>query len=317
MGTGAAAGLMGAPLARAQDVGSIRLGWVKSTANLMAFLAPDLSGANGLKIESINFNTAQDILTGLISGQLDVGLLTPVHLLRAIDTNVDVVQVAGNTRGNTGVIAHKSLNLGENDWNGLKELVKTKRPKVASSRGSVNELLAIAEFEQNGIDTNKDIEIVNIANFAQHPQALRSGEFDMVVTLEPLAALSVTEGTGIYFSKPYNTPAGDLNTNYVVPRGLIGEGNARIAAFVKTLADARDKLADDAFEVETAKRLTGLDENVLKVALDNCRYELSNSAAETKVLAEMTHSLNYTTRNVAAEVDKHIDDQFINAIGVK
>src|SRR3954470_3151828 len=63
-----------------KDVGTLKLGWVKSTANLMAAVAPQLSEKHGLKVESINFNTAQDILTALIAGQVDVGLLTPVHL---------------------------------------------------------------------------------------------------------------------------------------------------------------------------------------------------------------------------------------------
>ena len=117
---------------------------------------------------------------------MDLQLLT-AHLLRAIDTNIDIVQISGNTRGNTGIIAAKGLGLKEGDWDWLKALIKTKKPKVASSRGSINEMLALASFAEHGVDPNKDIDLVNIANFAQHPQALRSGDFDMIVTLEPLA----------------------------------------------------------------------------------------------------------------------------------
>src|SRR5262245_11794149 len=79
-----------------KPVGSLTLGWVKSTANLMSFLAPELGEKHGLKVESANFNTAVDISTAMINGSVDVGLLTPIHLIRAIDTRVDFVQIAGN-----------------------------------------------------------------------------------------------------------------------------------------------------------------------------------------------------------------------------
>src|SRR5208282_2880021 len=202
--------------AKSGDLGTVRLGWVKATANLMAFVAPQLGSKYGLKIENYNFNNSNDIATAMITGQINFGILTPIHLMRAIDTNVDFVQIAGNARGNTAIVFSSKLGLAKNDWNGLKELIKKRKLRIASSRGSMNEFLCIAEFALHGIDVDKDVELTNVASFAQHPQALRSGEFDIIFTIEPLASMVAAEGVGTVFNYPYDTPAGDLNTTWDV-----------------------------------------------------------------------------------------------------
>jgi ABC-type nitrate/sulfonate/bicarbonate transport system substrate-binding protein len=179
LAAGAAAPLLSAvPVqADAPSVGSFSLGWVKSTANLLAPVSATIAPTYGLTIDASNFTTAQDILTAMIAGQIDVGLLTPIHLIRSIDSGLDFVQIAGNARGGTGIVAAKSLGLGKDDWTGFRKLAATRKIKIASSRGSINEALAIAEFQQMKIDRAKDIDITNIPNFAQHAQALRSGDF--------------------------------------------------------------------------------------------------------------------------------------------
>ena len=298
-------------------LGTLKLGWVKSTANLMAYIAPMLSAKHGLRIESINFNTAQDILTALIAGQLDVGLLTPVHLLRAIDTKLGLLQIAGNTRGNTGIVAKTSLGLRENDWGKLKDLLKTRKLKVGSSRGSINELLALATFKKHGIDARKDIDLVNIANFALQPQALRSGEVDLIVTLEPLVAMVVADGTGTLFSYPYDTEVGDINTDYVTSSTLIAKHPAKLAAFVATLVDAERYLADPKAEMAVAVKLTGLKPDVLRAALKNCHYDLHNDVAKIEALAKISWDLHFTSRDLSNDVTSAVDDQFLRAAGVK
>ena len=295
---------------------TLALGWVKSTSNLLAPTAVGQAGRNGLVIKSANFNNAQDALTAMISGDLQIGLLTPIHLLRAIDGDLDFVQIAGNSRGGTGIVVGNKLGLAENDWTGLKAKAKERRLKVASSRGSINELLAIGAFKANGLSLVKDLELVNIPNFAQHPQALRSGEFDMIVSLEPLATMAVADGSGTLFSHPYGSPAGDLNTNYVVKRSWLKD-NADVAkAFVKTLVDARQALSDKHYELATATKLTGLAPDILERALSNTRYELKNGRAETHGLAQLASEVRYTTRDVSGEVDAHLDDTFLQAAGV-
>lgn len=217
---GATGAALLAPKAFAQgaaaNVGTVTVGWTKTTAGLSVVLAERFAPKYGLKIESINFNNAVDISTAMVSGQLDVGLLTSAHLVRAVETNLGFVQIAGNSRGNVTIIVSSKLGLKAGDWDGLKAANQKKKLRIASSRGSINELLSMATFAKFGLDANKDFELTNIAAFAQHAQALRSGEFDIVFSTEPNGTQMVDEGIGVLFQKADVTDAGGLHTVFGV-----------------------------------------------------------------------------------------------------
>ena len=307
--------LPGSAALAADNVGTVTLGWLRSTANLIGVEAPKLSGKYGLKIESVNFNNGVDIATALVNGQIDVGLLTPIHLIRAIDGRVNFVQISGNARGNTIIVAAKKLGLAENDWDGLKSALKTRKLRVASSHGSVNELLGIAELTARGIDVDKDLELVNIANFAQHPQALRSGEFDMIVTVEPLSTIAISDGVGTLFTRPFSTPAGDLNTNYLVRGDWLGKNGPKARAFVGSVIDAAKRLSSDKqLELESARQLTGLKPEVLTIALANNRYDLGDGLPQMQELARIAFKRRYTSRDVSDELPKAVDHSFVREL---
>src|SRR3954471_24234099 len=132
------ASFAGARPARSQSPGSVTLGWVKSTTNLAASISPEYATKHGLRVESANFNTAVDISTAMVSGDVHIGLLTPIHLLRAIETKLDFVQICGNSRVDSTIVAAKKLALGMQNWPALKELASQRKLRIASSRGSIN-----------------------------------------------------------------------------------------------------------------------------------------------------------------------------------
>jgi ABC-type nitrate/sulfonate/bicarbonate transport system substrate-binding protein len=314
LAAGAAAPLLSAvPVqADAPSVGSFSLGWVKSTANLLAPVSATIAPTYGLTIDASNFTTAQDILTAMIAGQIDVGLLTPIHLIRSIDSGLDFVQIAGNARGGTGIVAAKSRGLGKDDWTGFRKLAATRKIKIASSRGSINEALAIAEFQQMKIDRAKDIDITNIPNFAQHAQALRSGDFDMIITLEPAASLAVVQGIGTLFCYPYSTPAGNLNTNFVVTRKWLTANAPKAQAFAYALRDAQKKLTTDAaFRTTSAEQLSGLAPDVLAMANADTIYDLHNGTTQMQALAKIALSEQYITKDVADLLPAHVEERFL------
>ncbi len=318
-------GLLSLPLsAVAQDsdpakqMKTVSLGWVKSTNNLIAYLAPQFSERHEIKVNLVNFNNAQDIVTALINGQLDIGLLTPIHFLRSIDGHLNFVQIAGNARGGNGIVVSKKLGLAENDWDGMKKLLANRKLRVAAFRGSVNEMLAIAEFAKHGIDLDKQFDVTNLTNPAQHPQALRSGEFDMIVTFEPLVTMVVADGTGIMFSHGYDSAAGDLNTDFVARGDWVAKEPKLAQAFVSTLADAEHVLkSDKKAELDAATKLTGLAPDVAKQALSNMHYELKNGVPEMEALAKIALEHKYITRDVSSEIHKYVDDRFLRGAGVQ
>ena len=296
---------------------TVRLGWVKSTANLAAYLPsyhPE-EVAEGITLEPTLFTTAVDIQTALVGGQLDVGILTPVHLLRAAEKGNDLIQIAGNTRGNTGILFSKELGLEQDNWDGLKTILSERKLKIATSRGSINEALAIAEFSKYGIDVNTDVELINIANFGQHAEGVRLGEFDGVFTLEAVASLMVIDDIATLFNKPYDTEAGDINTIFVANRSWAEKNPETVTAFVQTIANSSAKLANDPeFNVQIGLEHVGLDKEIIELALENNRYEIANGLDETKALAEIQFGLGLVSRDLTSEIEGYMTDQYLDEV---
>lgn len=316
-----ALGAAGATQALAQspkfpDVGTVTIGWTKTTAGMSVVLAERLASKYGLKIESVNFNNAVDVTTAMVNGQLDVGLLTSAHLVRAVETNLDFVQIAGNSRGNVTIITSTKLGLAPGDWKGLKAANEKKKLRIVSSRGSINELLSLASFSKNGLDASTDFELTNIAAFAQHAQALRSGEFDIVFSTEPNGTQMVAEGIGTMFSKSDITDAGSLHTIYAVKRDWLDKNKGKARALIATLIEATQWLNADAARTQVeAQKLFPLKPDVLLASLTLNRWDVRLAVPETQALARIAAEQKYANTDVSAKVPAAMDDQFLREFG--
>jgi ABC-type nitrate/sulfonate/bicarbonate transport system substrate-binding protein len=318
LGTGLAIAL-GASQANAQsapaDLGTVTVGYTKTIAALSTMVAERLAPKYGLKIESVVFNNAVDVTTAMVNGQIDVGILTAAHVIRSIDTNLDFLEIAGNSRGNVSIIAATKLGLKPGDWKGLLEATKKKKLRIASSRGSINELLSIAAFVQNGMDVDKDFELVNIANFAQHAQALRSGEFDLVFCTEPSGSLMVDEGIGIRFSKSDITPAGGVHTNYSVRREWLEKNPAKAKAFLKVMREATEWLnADKDRTLAEARKAFPMKPEALALALGQNKWDMDVALSETQALAKIGVDRKYVSRDVSADLPKVLNDAVLKDV---
>lgn len=297
----------------AQEV-TVKLGWLKSTADLAAYVAED-HAPEGVTIESTLFTTAVDVQTALVTGQIDVGMLTPVHLLRAAENNDDLVQISGNTRGNSGIMLSTELGLSEDDWDGLKAIIQERKLKIAASRGSINEALGILEFAEHGIDVNSDVELINITNFAQHAEGIRLGEFDGAFTMETFASIMAADGTATFFNKPYNSPAGDINTIFVANKSWVEKNPEAAQAFVQTIANSAAKLSSDAdYQTEVGIELMGLDQSIIEAALSNNRYELEIGLEETRALAAVQFEMGILSRDLSDEIEAYTTDEFVRGV---
>lgn len=318
---GALAGLTAPAQAQAQkpaDLGTVSLGWTKTTAAMSVILAEKIAPKYGLKIESVVFNNAVDISTAMVSGQIDIGLLTSAHLIRAVETDLNIVQIAGNSRGNVTIIASSKLGLAPGDWKGLKEANQKKKLRIASSRGSINELMSIATFAKFGLDANKDFELVNIAAFAQHAQALRSGEFDLVFSTEPNGTQMADEGIGVLFSKTDMTEAGSLHTVFAVKRDWLAKNGAKAKALLSALNEATEWLnADPARTAAEAAKSFPLKPETLQASLKLNRWDLRLAVPETQALARIAAEQKFATKDVSAQIPAAMDNSVLKDIGVQ
>ena len=114
------------------------------------------------------------------------------------------------------------------------------------------------------------------------------------------------------FNRPIDTPAGDLNTNYLVRGDWLEKNTAKARAFIGSVVEASKLLSSNKqLELEDAKQLTGLKPEVLTLALANNRYELGDGLSQMQELARMAFKRKYTSRDIAPELPKAVTNTFV------
>jgi ABC-type nitrate/sulfonate/bicarbonate transport system substrate-binding protein len=314
----AARGLLPADAA-AQQATKVTYAWGRAAPNGVAFRLPEFAKPVGLEVDQKIVATGVDLVTGLVSGRFDTVLVTEQHLIQGIDKNLDFVSVVGNARGGSRIVAATSLDLKPGDFKGLKALIETwkrqgKKFRVAASRGSVNEALCRLEFEHFGIDTEKDIEIVNIPRFEDHPQALQSGSVQMVFAWEPAGTVAAITGYGRTFAYPYDHPAGALNTLWLTTRRFESANPLLVQKFVDAVYLTADFLkGNPAVKLKDVVEFTGLNEDIAREALRNSWLELKPDVKAAQTLAKLNAKLAWTARDVSDDLPKHMEMKYLAA----
>ncbi len=309
--------------APAQQATKIVYGWGKAAPNGIAYRLPDFAKKAGLEVEVKVVGTGVDLVTGLASGRMDLILVTEQHLIQAIDKGLDFISVIGNARGGSRIVAATGLDVRPGDFKALKALIENwkrqgKKFRVGASRGSVNEALGRLEFEQFGIDTDKDIEIVNIPRFEDHPQALQSGSVQMIFAWEPAGTVAAITGYGRTFAYPYDHPAGALNTMWLTTRRFESANPQLLQKFVEAVYAAGDFLtANPEIKVKDVMEFTGLKEDVTREALRNSWLELKPDVKGAQALAALNAKLGWTSRDVSDDLPKYMEMKYVIAAEAK
>ncbi|MGH2626860.1 MAG: ABC transporter substrate-binding protein, partial [Anaerolineales bacterium] len=241
----------------------------------------------------------------------------------AIDKGLDFISVVGNARGGSRIVAGTSLDLKPEDFKGLKALIESwkrqgKKFRVGASRGSVNEALGRLQFEHHGIDTDKDIEIVNIPRFEDHPQALHSGSVQMIFAWEPAGTVAAITGYGRTFAYPYDHPAGALNTIWLTTRRYESANAALMQKFVDAVYLAGDFLkANPDTKLKDVVEFTGLKEDIAREALRNSWLDLKPDLKAAQVLAALNAKLGWTSKDVSADLPKAMEMRYVTDMEAK
>ncbi|WP_404332164.1 ABC transporter substrate-binding protein [Mesobacillus maritimus] len=297
--------------------GKLTLGYATCAHCLPMSLIPDY--VENVDVEATNFASGNDVLTALISGSLDVAQVTYLHYITALDKGFDVVAISGQINGGSEILVGNDVPLEENDWDGFKKLIESgEKLKVAASRGNAQDIHMRGEFLLNGIDPVKDVEIINIANPADHASALESGEVDMISTVEPFASQIRLSGVGKHFAYPYEQAAGNL-TNLIVTRSEVIEENEEelndvVSGIVKMVGDLEQ---DKDLWLKVLSEHTSLSEEVAKEALKNSSPDYKMHQDETLAIAKMMTELNYIQTDVTEKTVENMDYRFLmNATGL-
>lgn len=308
--------LVGAATAQAQ-VPSIKLGYAKCAHCTPLTLVPDF--VQGAKVETIGFNTGNDVLTALVSKSIDVAQVTYLHYATALDKGFDVVAISGQVNGGSQIVVLNDLPVNSNDWDGLKALIakykaEGKPFRVAASRGNAQDLHMRGTFLTHGINVNTDVQFVNIPNPSDHVQALRRGEVELICTVEPFATQIVQSKAAKFFAYPYDQAAGKL-TNLIVTRSdVIAAQPKGVEATVKAIVAVDEKIAQDKpLWVDVITRVTGLDKTIAEGAIANLSPDYKMYRKEALAIAQMMRDLKYINTDVSAAVEKNLDYRFLEA----
>lgn len=303
--------------ASAQTRPKIKVGYAKCAQCFSMQLLPEFT--KNLDVEVVPFNSASDALTALASNGIDVAQVTYLHYVTAVDRGFDVVAISGHVNGGSDMIMGKSLGLKPGDWDGLKKLIADAKAqgkpfRIATSRGSAQDLHMRGEVAAHGIDPNKDVAFINVPNPSDHAAVLTRNEAEMVCMVEPFASQVRLSGAGESFGHPYGQAAGQL-TGLIVTRGdVIKARRQDVQEVVTGVTRLVDRIkTDQSGWLDAIVKSTGLDRSVAGEALKNVYPDSAIYRKSTLAIGTMMKDLKYTSGNNAAELEKRIDYSFIEA----
>ena len=304
-------------LAQAQDRPKIKLGYAKCAHCTPLVLVPAF--AKDADIEVIGFTTGNDVMTALLSKSIDVGQVTYLHLATALDRGFDLVAVSGQVNGGSQILAADDLPVKQGDWAGLKALALQRKKeghplKIAASRGNAQDIHMRGAFAKQGMDVTKDLAFVNIPNPSDHAQALRRGEVDLICSVEPFATQIRQIGAGKLFDTPYDQPAGKLTNLMLTRPDVIASDRKGVQATVDAIVKVDDEIAahPDVW-VGVITKVTGLDKAIAEDAIKNLQPDYKMYRPQALAIAAMMKDIRYISRDVSAEVEKHMDYSFLEA----
>ncbi len=296
----------------------IKLAFPKCAHCVPLSLVPEY--AQGVKVEAIPFNTGNDAMTALLSKSVDVAQVTYLHYASALDKGFDMVAISGQINGGSELLVNNDVPLAANDWSGLKKLIadykaQGKPFRVAASRGNAQDIHMRGAFAKQGIDVNKDVQFINIPNPADHLQALRRSEVEMVATVEPFATQIRQTRSAKSFAFPYDQAAGKL-TNLVVTRSDVVASNPKgLEAVVGAVVKVNAAVAGNkTLWVDTISKVTGLDKAVAAGAVENLYPDVAIHRASAVAIGAMMRDLKYINTDVSASIEKHMDYRFLEAV---
>lgn len=296
---------------------TISLGFAKCAHCTAMALTPDF--AKGVEIKATPFTTGTDVLTALVTKNIDVAQVTYLHYVIALDKGFDVIAIAGQVSGGSALVVGNDLPVTPNDWASLKKAIADSKAagkpfRVAASRGNAQDIHMRGAFAKQGIDINKDVTFINIPNPSDHLQALRRGEVELICTVEPFATQILQAGAGKMFGTPYDQAAGNL-TNVILTRpDVVAAKPKELEATVRAVVAADEHIAKDraAFSA-VVTRITGLDKKIADEAVKNLDPDPKLYRAKTVAIAAMMRDLKYVNSDVTVEVEKRMDYRFLEA----
>jgi ABC-type nitrate/sulfonate/bicarbonate transport system substrate-binding protein len=301
-----------------------REGFIPGLNHLPEVVAAQYAADFGLELETVNFTTVPDTITAIARNDIDIMMNTPSTAISGRDQGIALVVVGGGYHRGTSLVVAGDLDLGEEDWDGLRAAVEEASAAGqplrlgAAASVSTNWVECYFTLQDNGIDPETDLEIVNIPAFGEHPGALGRGDVDMVCTSEPFATLSQTIGGGTFFAHPFDTPAGESLGALVTTEEVLADEQRRegVRRYVALYDHAVQLInSDPELAVRTAMEIMQTDDRELaERALAATKFDVGFNKQEFQELARMHNEIGHTNQDWSGQIDVWTNEEFVNEL---
>lgn len=223
--------------AQAQEV--VRLGNLKFAHYGAVSYIKEIAPKCGIKVEEHVFAKGLDVMQAIIAGELDVGTTASEAAISGRAGGAPIYVVAGFAKGGARLVGRTDLK--------IKTVKDLKGKKVGVTRGGIQEVLLLAELQQNGLTVSdqpgKDVQEVFLA-YADLNQALLGKNIDAMMNSEPQSSQAINKGYGSEIVKPYDTPIGAPVRTMVMTEKFYKERRPLAEKFMRCFVEATKTFID-------------------------------------------------------------------------
>ena len=165
-----------------EDADIVKIGYLPTDHDTALFVAnaTGMYKDAGMNVELYEYNNGGDLMSAMVSGDLDVGYVGITPVINSMSKGVPIKIVAGVQNEGSGLLSHSSS---------IKSITDLKGKTVATpGEASIQNVLLKYELKKNGLSTS-DIESPSMKVPSMN-DALRTKSIDAMLTYEPYVTIS-------------------------------------------------------------------------------------------------------------------------------
>lgn len=185
----------------------------------------------GLKIDLTTGQGADNVMTAVLSNQVDIGFAGPEASIYVYNEGKeDYAQVFAQLTKTDGSFLVSSQNIENFKWSDLKG-----KTVIPGRKGGVPYMTLLYVLKQNGIDPQNDLVLDDSIDFDLMASAFSTGKADFVTLFEPTASQIEISGKG-YIVSSVGEAAGEIPyTAYFAKKSYIEKNNEIIQNFTDAI----------------------------------------------------------------------------------
>lgn len=241
--------------------------------------------------------------TALQRGLIDIAVIPMTYVVRGVSQGYDIKVFVGTAGGCSRVVAHKDTN--------IYKIADLKGKRLGICKFSSQDVYLILALSALGLDWQKDVKRVDLANVSTLVGALQQKEVDAVAIWDPWGAKILAEGFGrdipgiyTYWSKMHEIGVARTDFLESAPKPMQELTNAIVKGVVKTKIDPEGWARD-------GHLISGVGEKASELSVKNAIPDVTIPIEDTKKLARRMYDLGVIKKDVEGIIENHLHFDFL------